>query len=131
MTIWLPTIKSRESPQFIWMQMACYILLGSSRQGINFVSDLTSIRGLHTKLWASKVVGVQILGVSGQNDIWVWVAWPNIKYTIKGKVVASPKSGPWWILWLCVCTWLVRAQKVFQLRINQLVVWFVQVYVSN
>jgi hypothetical protein len=24
--------------------------------------------------------------------------WPTTKYTIRGKVVASPKFGPWWIL---------------------------------
>jgi hypothetical protein len=35
------------------------------------------------------------LGVSGQNDIWVLVRWPGKKYTIREKVVASPKSGPW------------------------------------
>jgi hypothetical protein len=36
------------------------------------------------------------MGISGlprQNDIWVLVPWPGIEYTIKGKVVASPKSG--------------------------------------
>jgi len=31
----------------------------------NFVLNLTSIEGLHTKLWASKVVGVPILGILG------------------------------------------------------------------
>jgi hypothetical protein len=35
------------------------------------------------------------LGVLGQNDIWVLVPWPYTKYTIRGKVVASPKSGLW------------------------------------
>jgi hypothetical protein len=30
----------------------------------NFASNLTSIKGLHTKLWASKVKGVLILGIS-------------------------------------------------------------------
>jgi len=51
------------------------------------------------------------LGVLGQNDIWVLVPWPGTKYTIRGKVVASPKSRPWWVLWVCVCPWLVRAPK--------------------
>jgi hypothetical protein len=31
------------------------------------------------------------LGVLGQNDIWVLVPWLGTKYTIRGKVVASPK----------------------------------------
>jgi len=34
--------------------------------------------------------------------------------------VASPKSRPWWILWVHVCPWLIRAPKRFQLCINQL-----------
>jgi hypothetical protein len=42
----------------------------------------------------------------------------------KGEVVASPKSEPWWILWVQVCSWLVLAPKVFKLCTNQLVVWF-------
>jgi len=40
--------------------------------GYNFALDLLSIGGFHTKLWASKVVGVLILGIlgfPGQNDI--------------------------------------------------------------
>jgi hypothetical protein len=44
--------------------------------------------------------------------------------------VASPESKPWWVLWICVCMWLVYAPKMFYLCINQLVVWFVQVHVS-
>jgi hypothetical protein len=34
-------------------------------KGYNFALDLTSIGGLHTKLWASKVARVPILGISG------------------------------------------------------------------
>jgi hypothetical protein len=34
-------------------------------EGYNFSLDLTSIWGLHTKLWASKVVEVLILKISG------------------------------------------------------------------
>jgi hypothetical protein len=49
------------------------------------------------------------LGVPGQNDIWVLVPWPCIKNNIRGKVVGSLKSGPWWFLWIRVCPWLVRA----------------------
>jgi len=30
--------------------------------------------------------------------IWMWAPWRGVEYTIKGKVVASPKSGPWWVL---------------------------------
>jgi hypothetical protein len=51
--------------------------------------------------------------------------------TIKGKVVASPNSEPWWILWVRICPWLVLAPKVLKLCTNQLVVWFVYIRVSN
>jgi len=27
--------------------------------------------------------------------IWMWAPWRGPKYTVRGKVVASPKSGPW------------------------------------
>jgi hypothetical protein len=46
------------------------------------------------------------------------------KYTIRGKLVASLKSGLWWVLWIRVYPWLVLASKVVQLCTNQLVVWF-------
>ncbi len=52
---------------------------------------------MHKELWASKVAGVpisRILGVLGQNDIWVLASWPSKENTIGGKVVASPKSRP-------------------------------------
>jgi len=38
------------------------------------------------------------------------------------KVVVSPKSWSWWILWVHVCSWFIHAPKVFQLHINQLVI---------
>jgi hypothetical protein len=93
-----------------------------------------------TLLWRSiqKVMGFQNhknpnfenfetpnLGVLRQNDMWVQAPWPSTENTtIKGKVVASPKSRLWWVLWILVCSWLVYASKVFQLCINQLVVRF-------
>jgi hypothetical protein len=95
-------------------------------EGYNFALNLTSVGNLHTKLWASKVVEIP-----GQNDIWVLAPLPGIENTIKGKEVASPKYGSWWVLWVCVCPWFIHAQKVLQLCINQLVVWFVQVHVNN
>jgi len=41
-----------------------------------------------------KNFGTPNLGILGQNDIWVLAPWPNIKNTIKGKVVISPKFRP-------------------------------------
>ncbi len=52
--------------------------------------------------------------VPRQNDIWVLVLCLGTK-NIRRKVVASPKSGSSWILWICVCLWFVRAPKMLQL----------------
>ncbi len=71
-------------------------------KGYNFVVDLISIGGLHTNLCAPKLRKSELwkfleshLGVSGQNAIWMSVMWLGIEYTIRGKVVTSPKSGLW------------------------------------
>jgi hypothetical protein len=91
----------------------------SLNEGYNFSLDLISIGGLQRKLWAPKVAGVPTLGilahlgVSGQNAIWMLVPWLTTEYTIRGKVVASPKFGLWWVLWVRVCPWLVHAPKMF------------------
>ncbi len=60
------------------------------------------IRGLHKKLCALKVVEVLVARISGlplgspETKSHLDVAlWRVAEYTLKGKVVASPKSGPW------------------------------------
>ncbi len=71
------------------------------------------------------------MGVTGQNDIWMLVLWLSTKYIIKGEGGGFPQV---WTLMSIVnpCLLMVHlCTKVFQLRINQLVVWFVQVRVSN
>jgi len=76
------------------------------------------------------------LGVEGQNDIWALVPWLGTKYTIRGKVVASPKSRPWWILWVHVCPWLIRAPKCYNYALINLLfslckfVWISEVLVN-
>ncbi len=62
------------------------------------------------------------LGILGQNDIWVLVMWPCTKYNIRGKVMASPKSRPWWVLWICVHMWLVRAPKCSNYALTNLLI---------
>jgi hypothetical protein len=87
-----------------------------------------SIKGLHTKLWAPIVLQESQLwefqdshlGVPGQNDIWVLVPWPGTDYIVKGKGVASLKSGPWWVLWVRVCSWWVRASKCYNYALTNL-----------
>jgi hypothetical protein len=119
LAIWLPTIKSRESILFPYVQVVCDILLESFRRGLQrcFKPHLN-------QRFAHKVMGSQNRGspnfenfgipkwVLKQNVIWMWVSWRDTKYTIRGKVVVSPKSGPWWVLWVQICPWLVLAPKV-------------------
>jgi hypothetical protein len=72
----------------------------------------------------------------GQNDIWVLVPWPDTEYIIRGKVVAPPKFGPWWVLWVYVCSWLVRAPKCFNHALTNLLfglcksMWIIELLVN-
>jgi hypothetical protein len=58
-------LKVKDCSNFLackWHDTYCWKALD---EGYNFNWDLILIRGLHTKLWASKVVGVPILGILG------------------------------------------------------------------
>jgi hypothetical protein len=117
--IWLPTTKSWESTRFPCVQVVCDILLESSRWRIQFCfRPHLNWRSKH------KVMGPQSCGSRnfGKNALWMWASCRGTKYTISGKVMASPKSGLWWVLWVRVCPWLVLASKVFQQCTKQLVV---------
>jgi len=75
------------------------------------------------------------LGISGQNDIWVLVMWPGTEYTIRGKVVASPKFGSCWVLWVCVCPWLVLTSKCSNYALTNLFglcrsMWVIELFVN-
>jgi hypothetical protein len=91
------------------VQVACHIPLENSWQGLQLCFRVHFIGGPHTKLWAPKVTGVPTLGISGlplgsPGTKWHLGVGPvaGHKYTIRGKVVASPKFGPWWVLWIRV-----------------------------
>jgi len=43
----------------------CDIPLETLNKGYNFALDLISIESFHTKLWAPKVGGVPVVGISG------------------------------------------------------------------
>jgi len=99
----------------------------------NFATNLISIGGLHAKLWAPKALRVSNLG---QNDIWVLVPWPGIEYIIREKVLASPKFGPWWVLWVRVCSWFIHAQKCYNYALTNLLfglcrsVWMIKLLLN-
>jgi hypothetical protein len=64
-------------------------------KGYNFTLNLTLIKGLNKKLWASRVTRVSISRILGQNDIWMQPPWLITENIIRGKVVASLKYGMW------------------------------------
>jgi hypothetical protein len=94
-------LKVKNRPNFLVCTWHATCHWKDLEEGYNFALDLILIGGLHAKLWALNVVESQLwefhdshLGVLGQNDIWVLVLWPSIEYTLRGEVVASPKSEP-------------------------------------
>jgi hypothetical protein len=121
--IWLPTTKSQELIWFPCVQVACDILLESSRWGLQLCS-----RPHLNHRSAHKIMGPQSHKSPNFGNfgipIWMGVSWKGTMYNIRGKVMASPKSGPWWVFWVRVCSWLVLTPKVLQLCINELIVWF-------
>jgi hypothetical protein len=109
--IWLLTRKSQESTWFTCLDRACDILLKSSQWGLQLCFRLHlnprsfhKVMGLQScgapKLWESQLGRFRDSqsGVPGQKAIWMWAPWRGVEYTIRGKVVASPKSGLWWVL---------------------------------
>jgi len=116
LTIWLPTIKSQDRPDSLCsggvphtignLLMKATTLLSTSSQSEGCTQSYGPPKSHESQLWE-----LWDLGVLKQNDIWVLVPWLGIKYTIRGKVVASSKFELWWILWIRVCPWLIRAPK--------------------
>jgi len=72
----------------------------------------------------------------GQNDIWVLVPWPGIERTIRRKVMVSPKSGPWGVLWIRVGPWFVHAPKCSNYALTNLLfglcksMWVIELLVN-
>jgi hypothetical protein len=91
------------------------------KESYKFTLDFIPIRGLSKELWLRKVSRVQTGTISGlllgnpetksHSDV---DAAERHEYTIWGKVVASFKFGPWWVMWVQSCPWLVLAPKVLQ-----------------
>jgi len=127
LAIRLLTTKNQESTRLPCVQVMCDITLESSWQGIQLCFKSHFNQRFSRKVMRSKSresPNFGNFGIPRQNAIWMWALWRNTKYTIRGKVVASPKSGPWWIFWIQVYPRLILAPKVLQLCTNQLVVWF-------
>ncbi len=96
-------------------------------EGYNFASDFISIRGLHAKLWAPKVVGILILailklplgspGTKCHLDVGL-VERHRVYY--KGEGGGFPEVQAVVSLVSSNCPWLFLASKVLQLCTNHL-----------
>jgi hypothetical protein len=128
--VWLPTTESQELTQFPCVQMTCNKPLENSRRGLQLW-----FRPHLNRRFAQEVLNPQSCGSPNFNNFGTptWESrdkkpfrchflWGGAKYTIWGKVVASPESGPWWVLWGRL--WFVLTPKVLQPFANQLVCWF-------
>jgi len=102
-------LKVENFPDFLvcrWHTTHCWKVVD---KGYHFASDLTSIIGLHIKLWASYVAIIPILGILGlplRNLGTTWhlgvgfVAKHIVYY--KGEGGGFPQ-GLWWVFWIRVC----------------------------
>jgi hypothetical protein len=103
------TTKSRELTRFTCVRVVCDIPLENYWRGLQLC-----FKPHFNPRSTSEVMGSQShdnpnfdnlsphLAILRQNAIWMWALWRGIEYIIRGKVVASPKSGPWWVLWVRV-----------------------------
>jgi uncharacterized membrane protein len=57
--------KVRNLPNLLELRWHATYHWKTINKGYNFVLNLTSIGAFHKKLWASKIVGVPILGILG------------------------------------------------------------------
>jgi hypothetical protein len=111
LAIWLPTTKTRKSTRFPFLAYRERVTYRwkALDDDYNFPSNLIASGGLHAKLCTSKVARVLVVGISGfpfgsprEKVIWMWPPWKVAEYIIREKVVASPKSRPWWVLYVRV-----------------------------
>jgi hypothetical protein len=101
LTVWLPTIKSRESTRFLCVQATCDTLLKRSRRGLQlffrphldrrFAHEVMRLQGRESpSCWNFEIPTWEF---QDKKTIWMWSPWRGAEYTIRGKVVASPSSG--------------------------------------
>jgi hypothetical protein len=128
LAVWLPTTKRRESTRFPHVQATCDIPLESSWRRLQLCFRLhcnrRSIRDVMNhqshkesqmwEFWDSH---------PRQKTIWMWPPWRVLEYSIRGKVVASFKFGPWCVLWLQVARGSSYHQKCSNYALTTLC-WF-------
>jgi hypothetical protein len=122
LAVWLPTTKSRESTRFPWVQVACDIPLKSSRQGLQLCFKPRCNQRLAQEVMRPQSRGSPDSWNFGtptweswdKMAIWMWSPWSGAEYSIRGKVLASLKSRPWWVL----CVRVARGSSQYQKCLN-------------
>jgi hypothetical protein len=87
LSIWLTTTKRHESHVSLLCRWCATYYYKALNKGYNFSSNLTSIKGLNTKLWDSKVAWVPILGILGFP-----LGSPETKWHLGGGPMARHKE---------------------------------------
>jgi hypothetical protein len=140
LTIWLLTTKSREWPWFPYVEVACDISLKSSRQPLNLCFRPHFNQRSSHKVMGPKVVRVLTMGISKLPFGSPSTKWhlgvgpgPMAKHRVyyKGEGGGFPQVQAVVSLVSLSLPMARPCTKVLQLRTNQLVVWFVQVRVSD
>jgi len=113
-----------------------YPWIHNQGKGYNFASDIISVGGLHTKLWAPKFAGVPTLGILGLGS--PETKWHlSVGFMARHKIYYKGEDGGFPQVRTVVslvnpCLPVARpCIKVLQLGTNQLIVWFVHVCVSK
>jgi len=121
-------LKVKNRPNFLTCRRCVTYCWKALDESYNFVSDLISSKGLHTKLWGPKVAGVPTLAISrfplgiprtkSHSDVGL-VERHRVHY--KGEGDGFPQVRAVVNLVNPNCLWLVLASKVLQSCINHLV----------
>jgi hypothetical protein len=122
LAIWLPTTKSRKSPQFPYVQVVCHITLESFQWRIQLCFKLH-----FNWKFACKVMGSQSYRSPNFGTKWPLCGSPMARHRIyyKGEGGGFPQVQALVSL-VNLCLPVIHpCTKVLQLCTNQLVVWFV------
>ncbi len=135
MGIWFLPLKVGNHSDFLACSWCVTYRWKTLNKGYNFAPNLISIGGLHAKLWAFKIIGVLVVGISGLplGTKWHLGARPMAKHKVyyKGEGGGYPQVQAV-VSFMNLCLPVARlCTKVLQLCMNQLVILFVQVHVSK